>query len=188
MSRRRRCAKKKAARVRVARAKVLRRRARGAGARRAATAATAAAVTLAGVGSAAFATPTERAETVEEAAGSAGASQVQCPDPHTPPSEPSELCRCGGNVVLHRRRRHPRPGAVEVGWHQGGHRPGQGHPPRCDYDSGPSSPDRCGRDVVLHRRRRHPRPGAVEVRWHQGGHRPGQGHPARCLRQRSLPP
>ena len=40
---------------------------------------------------------------------------------------PSLPDRCGGDVVLHRRRRHPRPGAVEVGRHQGGHGPGQGH-------------------------------------------------------------
>ena len=32
---------------------------------------------------------------------------------------PSSLTAVGGDVVLHRRRRHPRPGAVEVGWHQG---------------------------------------------------------------------
>ena len=47
--------------------------------------------------------------------------------------------RCGRDVVLHRRRRHPRPGAVEVGWHQGGHRPGQGHQRPVDYGSDPSS-------------------------------------------------
>ena len=51
--------------------------------------------------------------------------------------------RRGGTVVLRRRRRHPRPGAVEVRRHQGGHRPGQGHQP------GPLRqlsrlPDRCG--------------------------------------------
>ena len=47
--------------------------------------------------------------------------------------------RRGGDVVLHRRRRHPRPGAVEVGRHQGGHRPGQGHQPRRrPGTSGPS--------------------------------------------------
>ena len=39
-------------------------------------------------------------------------------------------CRRGGDVVLHRRRRHPRSGAVDLGWHRGGHRPGRGHPPR----------------------------------------------------------
>ena len=45
-------------------------------------------------------------------------------------SGPYSPDRCGGDVVLHRRRRHPRPGAVEVGRHQGGHRPGQGHQSR----------------------------------------------------------
>ena len=230
MSRRRRCAKKKAVRARVARAKVLRRRARGAGARRAATAATAAAVALAGVAaSAGHASPSARAETFEEAAGSAGCLAGAVPRPARPSSSPSGLAdvggtlfftaddgihgrelwksdgtkagtvlvkdidpgdygygrrprpdRCGGHVVLHRRRRHPRPGAVEVGRHQGGHRPGQGHQPGVTTATAqPVLPDRCGRDVVLHRRRRHPRPGAVEVGRHQGGHRPGQGHQAR---------
>ena len=87
--------------------------------------------------------------------------------------------RCGGHVVLHRRRRHPRPGAVDVGWHRGGHGPGQGHPPRR-LRQRPLLPDRCGGHVVLHRRGRHPRVGAVEVGRHRGGHRPGQGHPSGC--------
>ena len=83
MSRRRRCAKRKAVQARAARAKVLRRRARGAGATRAAAAVAAAAVALAGVGaSAAVATPSDQAETSRTAAGSAGASLVQCPVPH----------------------------------------------------------------------------------------------------------
>ena len=43
------------------------------------------------------------------------------------PSEPDRRRR---DAVLHRRRRHPRPGAVEVRRHRGGHRPGQGHQPR----------------------------------------------------------
>ena len=50
--------------------------------------------------------------------------------PAHPPEQSRFPDRCGGDVVLHRRRRHPRPGAVEVGRHQGGHRPGQGHRPR----------------------------------------------------------
>ena len=95
--------------------------------------------------------------------------------------------RCRGHVVLHRRRRHPRPGAVEVGRHQAGHRPGQGHRPRRRLlRRRPRLPDRCRGDVVLHRRRRHPRPGAVEVRRHHGGHGPGQGHrPQRRRRRRT---
>ena len=67
------------------------------------------------------------------------------------------LTGVGRDVVLHRQRRHPRPRAVEVGRHQGGHRPGQGHQPGR-LGSYPVLPDRCGRDVVLRRRRRHPRP------------------------------
>ena len=39
--------------------------------------------------------------------------------------------RRGRDAVLHRRRRHPRPGAVEDRRHRGRHRPGQGHQPRC---------------------------------------------------------
>ena len=93
-----------------------------------------------------------------------------------PRLQPVLADRCGRDVVLHRRRRRPRPGAVEVGRHQGGHRPGQGHPARYRLQLSPYLPDRCGRDVVLHRRRRRPRPGAVEVGRHQGRHRPGQGH------------
>ena len=45
--------------------------------------------------------------------------------------------RCGRDVVLHRRRRHPRPGAVEVGRHRGGHRPGQGHQRGGAFKVGP---------------------------------------------------
>ena len=41
--------------------------------------------------------------------------------------EPRLPDRCGRDVVLRRRRRHPRRRAVEVGRHQGGHGPGQGH-------------------------------------------------------------
>ena len=50
--------------------------------------------------------------------------------------------RRGRAVVLHRRRRHARERAVDLGRHQGGHRPGQGHQPRRrrgDYDDAPSS-------------------------------------------------
>ena len=56
--------------------------------------------------------------------------------------DPSHLTDVGGHVVLHRRRRRPRPGAVEVGRHQGGHRPGQGHQSqdrRATTDYGPSA-------------------------------------------------
>ena len=53
--------------------------------------------------------------------------------------QPSLPDRGGRDAVLHRRRRHPRPGAVEVGRHQGGHRPGQGHRPRYRYGDGPDS-------------------------------------------------
>src|SRR4051794_168874 len=78
VSRRQRCAKRKVLRARVARAKALRRRARGAGATRAATAATAAtaaAVGLAGMAaSTGYATSSARAETFQEAVGSAAAS------------------------------------------------------------------------------------------------------------------
>ena len=44
-------------------------------------------------------------------------------------SDPSSLTGVGRDVVLRRRRRHPRGRAVEVGRHRGGHRPGQGHQP-----------------------------------------------------------
>ena len=64
------------------------------------------------------------------------------------------------NAVLHRRRRHPRHGAVEVRRHRGRHRPGQGHQTRRRRSPAASAPipDRCGREVVLHRRRRRRRP------------------------------
>ena len=51
-----------------------------------------------------------------------------------------------GDVVLHRRRRHPRSGAVEVRWHRGGHGPGQGHQSRRRLRPSRSSLDRCGRE------------------------------------------
>ena len=57
----------------------------------------------------------------------AGTVLVKDIDPDDDDSEPSLPDRCAGNVVLHRRRRGPRRGAVEVGRHRGGHRPGQGH-------------------------------------------------------------
>ena len=50
------------------------------------------------------------------------------------------LDRSGREVVLHRRRRQPRQGAVEVGRHQGRHRPGQGHQPERRTVPGSSSP------------------------------------------------
>ena len=54
---------------------------------------------------------------------------------------PDPLDRSGRKVVLHRRRRQPRQGAVEVGRHQGQHRPGQGHrPERAPLLRGSSSP------------------------------------------------
>ena len=99
MSRRRRRAIEKSVASRVARAKVLRRRARKVGARRAASAATAAAVTLAGVGASAAAT-TDRAGTVEKAAGSLGASQLQCGEPHTLSSLPSGFADVGGTLFF----------------------------------------------------------------------------------------
>ena len=46
-------------------------------------------------------------------------------------SDPSSLTGVGGTLFFTARRRHPRRGAVEVGRHRGGHRPGQGHPARC---------------------------------------------------------
>ena len=45
-------------------------------------------------------------------------------------SYPLRPDRRGRDVVLHRQRRHPRSGAVEVGRHRGGHGPGQGHQSR----------------------------------------------------------
>ena len=93
-------------------------------------------------------------------------------------------------VVLHRRRRHPRERAVDVGRHQGGHRPGQGHQPRrrADYDYAPSSLTDVGArlffaaDDGTHGRE------LWTLGRHRGGHRPGQGHQPRRLRQRPLLP
>ena len=100
---------------------------------------------------------------------------------------PSE--RPSATVVLHRRRRHPRPGAVEVGRHHGGHRPGQGHQPRRRrLANGPVLPDRLWAARCSSPPTTAPRPGAVEVRRHQGRHRPGQGHQPRPLRLRQLRP
>jgi len=102
MSRRQRCAKKKAVRAQVARAKVLRRRARKVGASRVATAAaTAAVTTLAGVGaSAAFAIPNERSATVGEAAVSADSLAAQCPVPSKPSGDPGQLVDAGGTLFF----------------------------------------------------------------------------------------
>ena len=177
VSRRRRCAKKSAVRARVASAKVLRRRVRAAGAARAATAATAAAVTLAGAGTA-FATPSDRTETVGEAAGTSGASPEQCPAPLKPSSAPSAFAAMGRTLFfaaadgIHGRELWKSDGTA------GGHGPGQEHQPERAQPRVEQSqePDRRGRSVVLHRQRRHPRPGVVEVGWQQGGHGPGQEH------------
>ena len=99
MSRRQRCAKRKAVRARVSQAKVLRRRARGARATRAATAA-AAAVTLAGVAaSGGYPTPSARAETLQEAARTA-ASLARCPDQVTNSSVPSAFVEVGETVFF----------------------------------------------------------------------------------------
>ena len=92
MSRRRRCARERSVRSRVTREKVLRRRARRAGARRAATAA-AAAVTLAASG-------TSAVGTAVPASGTVGASLVPCADPHTPPSNPSNITDVGGTLFF----------------------------------------------------------------------------------------
>jgi ELWxxDGT repeat protein len=98
MSRRQRCAKKKAFRARVARAKVLRRRARGAGATRAVTAA---AISLAGVAaSAGYANPNATAETLQETAGSAAASLARCPVPPARSSRPSDFADVRGTLFF----------------------------------------------------------------------------------------
>ena len=161
----------------AARAKVLpRRRARGAGATRAATAATAAAITLAGVAaSAGYPTPGARAETLQEAAGTAGAAPARCPEhPLTGSSVPSEFVEVDGTVLS----------TADDGVHGGGcgSRTARGPapswsrtssaarsttlttaspPPRRLPTVGPAK-YRTGRDAVLHRQRRRPRQGAVE--------------------------
>ena len=48
----------------------------------------------------AAAAPTESAETVEIAAGGAGASLLVCGDPDTPPSRPIGLARVGGTLFF----------------------------------------------------------------------------------------
>ena len=89
--------------------------------------------------------------------------------------------RRGWDVVLRRRRRHPRPGAVEVGRHPGGHGPGQGHQLQAPTAATrPTLIDVGGTlfftaDDGIHGA------GAVEVRRHRGGHGPGQGHRPRRL-------
>ena len=174
MSRRSRCARSNAARARAARAKALRRRVRASRPARAATLATAAALTLAGAGTA-FATTAGRTVNVAGLpASAADALRMPCPTPR-PSSAPQFSAALSGNAVLHRRRRHPRPGAVEVGRHQGGHRPGQGHQPRDGYGGYPRSLTDVGGQAVLHRRRRHPRPSCGSPTA-PGGHGPGQGH------------
>ena len=103
---------------------------------------------------------------------------------------PFLLDRCRRRALLRRQRLLPRPGTVEVGRHQGGHRPGQGHRARQRRlrRRGPVVLHCRGRRALLHRGRSHPRPGAVEVGRHHGRHRPGQGHQARPPRQRPLEP
>ena len=110
MSRRRRRAIDRAVRSRVVWAKAQRRRGRDSGARRAATAATAAAVTLAAAG-ASVAAPGTAVSTMGLGTTNvrAGVLPSSCGNPRTPPSLPTDLVDVGGALVLHRRRRHPRP-------------------------------------------------------------------------------
>src|SRR4029078_3028760 len=84
------------------RANVQRRRARAAGSTRAATAATAAAITLDGVAaSAGYPTPSARAETFQEAAGTTGAAPARCPDhPLTGSSAPSGFVEVDGTAFF----------------------------------------------------------------------------------------
>ncbi len=127
MSRRQRCAKKRVVRARVSQAKLLRRRARGAGATRAATAA--AAAVDPGRRRGHFGLPDSKRKGRDAPCGGreclffAGA----VPRPTHPLERAVRPRRSRGNAVLHRRRRHPRPGAVEVGRHQRRHGPRQGH-------------------------------------------------------------
>ena len=60
----------------------------------------------------------------------AGTVLVKDIDPDAYDAATYLLDRSGGHVVLRRQRRRPRPRAVEVRRHGGGHRPGQGHPRR----------------------------------------------------------
>ena len=60
----------------------------------------------------------------------AGTVLVKRHQPHSWQLRPLLFIVAGRKAVLHRERRHPRRGAVEVGRHQGRHRPGQGHQPR----------------------------------------------------------
>src|SRR5262245_2647332 len=102
MSRRQRCARRRAVRSRVAWAKLLRRRARETEARRTASVAIAAAVTLAGVGvsTATATTPTETAVALKNAARSASASPVPCDNPQYDPSDPGYLTDVSGELFF----------------------------------------------------------------------------------------
>ena len=103
------------------------------------------------------------------------AAAMVCKVTDTASSNPELLAPGGFRVLLHRRRRHPRPRTVGQRRDAGRNPNGQGHQPRPRRLRHPL-PEYHRPHVVLHGQRRHARRGAVDQRRHQRRHRDGHGH------------